>query len=714
MVFKRGKHFKAILAAVLAVGVSGGLTACSKMLTGDVTTGGASYTVFGKVVDAQTGAGIGDAKVYIKVNGTWQSATTSKGGTVVVPAQQKVGLGAAETSDGDWSISGLPAMPAGAPIIVQPPKGSSLVQLSGVVPAVSLAAIGSSGGNQGNYSVDIGQTALSLGVTITVHVVDGATGNYVQMPSSAAIPVTLGINGCNFSGAVGCNSFENVFATQDATDKDKYTIVVPNNFGNTTLTVPALDNNADGKIDYTTGASTVATNAGSLAGQGTLTTNIVVQPITSTTALAVVASNAKTQTVNAVTTSGIPAAGPIKVLYNMPVTIAGTATDSVTLSYTDNFKTLTSAAVAGETTVTAALSTDGTVLTVTPAAALTENKTYTLRATLKDPAGTQTAVSSGFYVYATGTGTLGSTPTAVTVDNANYWTGGAVITTGDTTALGAGNPNIVFPELVWGTIRVISGTSWSAVSPVSLATAKALTGTLTFAGATANATGGTTLTSQLNVGDTIVMSDGATYTVQAAPAPTATTLTLSASPAAGTYTAVITARAAVVLTAPASSGVLTAAGTLGVFDIAGGDTVQSGNVIYTVTVVTAGTAGTTAGTVTVTPAGPTAGLNVLASAFRRSSTVVANSTSVTLGGAGGTAAQAITYLSKIAGDSVNVIGTFGNTAGYNTSGAAYTVDLTLAPVFYGTMRDGDSLTLGINVVDMEGNAYNVETAFPVK
>ncbi|MEK6726289.1 MAG: hypothetical protein AABY54_07050 [Deltaproteobacteria bacterium] len=523
----RNKYLSAfLLAASVSVGIWGCAQAPSDL---NVTQAIANnpVTVFGKVIDSQTRQGIGAATVYIKVNGNWQSTTTTAS-TIIGDT-----LGSGDSTTGDYTFSGLPVNTT-MPIIVQSPTTGGYLQRTGTITTNDYS--GSSDGVNSQISQDLGQMAMEKGIVATVYVVDANTGSYVIKSDSSALPVYLGMGG---NGSV-----EDVMAARDTTDTNKYTITIPQT-GSSTLTVPALDTTADGVYDYQTGATTITASGAVVSGVGTLTTTIALAPITNGTALGPVASNIRNVGANSGGTpmNVIGKSDPVKLLFNMPVALPTTTTDGVTMTFTDNFKTLTAAAVVTEVTVTAALSSGNTLLTITPSAALTEGQTYTMNGTVTSK---QTGVVDTVYslgtttvtVTQTGTGTIGSTPT-VTVDNFNHWTNGkpitalsGTVTTNATTtvtgtgtafttelvvgnsviigtdatvytvatiptatsftttvavpaqttvtvlagpALANGNARLVFPEPVWGTVRLISSTTGTTTT-ISNGTPVALTG----------------------------------------------------------------------------------------------------------------------------------------------------------------------------------------------------------------------------------------------
>jgi hypothetical protein len=426
-------------------------------------------TVFGKVIDAQTRQGVGGATVYLKVKGSWKSTTTTS--STVIGEDE----GAGDSTSGDFNFTGLPVSTT-MPIIIKGPDTASYLQQTGSITTNDYSA--NSNGINSVVSQDLGQIAMEQGITATVHVVDASTGAYVTATDSAgtALPIPI------YLGFGAANSVEDVLATQDTTDTNKYTIVIPQG-GTTTLTVPAMDTDGDGERDYQSGTATI-----SGTGDGDLTTNIALNLITSSTALGVVASNVQNIGANSGGTAlnMLGKDDAVKLFYNVPIELPTTGADGVTMTYTDDFATLTAAAVLAETAVTAALSTDSTLLTITPAAALTENQSYSIRGAVRSVAETNTPndevaeLAVNLTVYATGTGTIGSTPT-ITVDNFNFCTGGIEIdsasTACGTNTIATTNAYVVFPEIVWGDIRLVKTITGAADTETLYNTAAAqLTG----------------------------------------------------------------------------------------------------------------------------------------------------------------------------------------------------------------------------------------------
>lgn len=482
----RNKFLSAVL---LAASVSMGLWGCA-LAPSDLAVkqkvADSPVTIFGKVIDSQTRQGIGDATVYVKVNGSWRSTTTSTSTAVTGDTG-----GAGDSMAGDWTISGLPVNTTMA-MIVKGPASSGYLQITGTITTNNYTDntgtnTVNTGGINTEISQDLGQRAMEKGVVATVYVVDANTGSYVTKSDGSALPVYVGMGG---NGSV-----EDIMATRDTTDTNKYTVTIPQS-STTILTVPAIDTTADGKYDYQTGARTITASNGVVSGVGTLTTTITLAPITNGTALVPVANNYRKSSDGSIigTTSNggavinmIGKSDPIKMLFNMPVALPATTTDAVTMTYTDNFKTLsaTVTAVVTDVPVTAALSSGNTLLTVTPIAALKEGETYTLNGSVTSS--TQTGVADSVWplgtttvtVTQTGTGTIGSTPT-VTVDNFNHWTNGkpitaltgTVTTNGTTTVTGTGTAFTT--ELAVGN-QVIIGTDAAVYTVAAIASATSFT-----------------------------------------------------------------------------------------------------------------------------------------------------------------------------------------------------------------------------------------------
>lgn len=419
-------------------------------------------TIFGKIIDAQTRKGIPDVKVKIKVNGDWIETTTENDSST-----------SPDSRVGDWKISNVPAGTTLTAFIKAPVSSATatVVYANRVITAIAVNAYpGTAAGVNAKISQDLGQWALQPGVKATVRVVDN-WGAAVKYSNWAALPIAI-------LRPAGTSLLDSM-ATQDAMDKDKYTIVIPQT-GATTITVPALDIDADGKYDYAGNAYTINnTNSGIVAGQADVTATIVVQKINNTTALAIVANNGKTAGSNSGGTAltMIGKSDPIVVVFNMPLTSG--STDAMTLSYVDNFKNLAAAAVTAEQAITAVLSNDNTVATITPSAALIEGKTYTLNGTVHttavfnndDIVNSLLINNANFLVKPTSTATTLTASGAITVDNFNYWSANVsgvadVITgpSGSNPGLANGTPYMIFPEPVWGTARLISTTTSTVAS----------------------------------------------------------------------------------------------------------------------------------------------------------------------------------------------------------------------------------------------------------
>lgn len=252
---------KVLRASILAAFVSAGIWGCSDMpkdLTVTQKVADNPVTVYGKVIDSQTRQGVGGATVYIKLNGAWKSTTTSTSTTVSGDTG-----GSGDSLAGDFKFTDLPVNSAVTMVIKSPTSGGYL-QVTTTVETPDYSEF--SDGINSEISVDRGQIEMEKGVVTTISVVDANTSSYIRMSDDSALPIYWGLGG----GAAG--SVEDVVAAQDATDLDKYTITIPQT-GTSTITVPAIDINADGVYDYQTNSATI-----SGAGAGSLTTTIALTP----------------------------------------------------------------------------------------------------------------------------------------------------------------------------------------------------------------------------------------------------------------------------------------------------------------------------------------------------------------------------------------------------------------------------------------------------
>ena len=467
------------------------LSGCQIDSDGNITisegTASNPVTVFGTVIDQETRQGIGKAKVYIKVFGEWRSTETVSSQVI-----GEVG-GAGDSTTGDFRFDNLPVDTDDIPILVKSPEGSTVayLQLTGTFDTSDFSS-GSDGVNS-RISHDLGQIEMEQGVTATVRVVDGTTGSYVVMDKDSDSSTVEAIPIYNGFGIGSFVSIEDEIATQDSTDSDKYTIVIPQT-GSSTLTVPSLDVDGDGLYDYTGGTATISASgpgAGVVTGVGTLETNIVLATVGSGTTLSALASNVNEPGANSggtTTLNMIAKADPIKVYFNLPIVLPTTGEDALTLTYPDSFKSLNAAAVTAEVTVTAAVASP--LLTVTPAADLVEGQSYTLNGSIRSNLNSPNTAVDEVYslgtlvagllgsniitVTQTGTGTIGSTP-VVSVDNFNHWTNNTEIVTSEPLTQTPEDPWVVFPEPVWGDVRLISQTTGTATTTSNTAPV-ALTG----------------------------------------------------------------------------------------------------------------------------------------------------------------------------------------------------------------------------------------------
>jgi len=562
-------------------------------------------------------------------------------------------------------------------------------------------------------------------VTVNLYVVDSTTGAYVSRKDSAGNTLAIPI----YSNILG--NLQHT-ATQDTSDTNKYSISLPQN-SSRTLTVPAFDSNGDGIFDYQTANITVDLDGQSTDLEaivsGVVTRNVVVVPITDTTPLSPLEENNYARTVVGNAVNAIGKSGPIKLLFNVPVSLATEEEEDITLTYMHNFQSLAVTAVEAEHAVTVSLSAGNTVISVSPTTDLTENQTYELRGTVRQASNGyyydlvyDLSLSSAIYVYATGAGTIGSTPT-VTVDNQNYWTKNsdgvdAVITTGDTKTLVVGAPNLLFPEKVWGDIRLVKG-------PVANAAVqkRALTGKLTFRnGETAVSGSGTQFAAELAKDDTITAPNGSTYIV-AAPITSDTVLTLTANYAGTTSptegeTAWVNNRGGTIA-CTAGNATITGTNTVLDKDLSVGDIITFGALTLNTTTTFYKVTAVAKTSMDVSPAVKSAdagSCNTMSNVKKLGSVLYSNN-NVTM-----TISPAITFLVTATSQDPLTPTTF-NSKGANRSGAVYAVDLNTAftPFTTSLVNLTDSttdaplkLTLGIDVVDLEGNAYQTESEFEIQ
>ena len=498
-----------LAAAMLVIGGCQIDSESSGSLTVNEGVAAKNVTAYGKVIDAVTRQGIGSATVYIKDGGTWRSTVTAASSVIGATG------GAGDSTTGDFTFTGLTPNTT-YPMIIANPSGGSYMQLTGTLATTDYSP--NSDGINHAINQDLGQIAMEKGVTVTVRVVDGSTGTYLSYDpdgdgTNNAIPIYNGLG-------LGANvSVEDIVATQDSADTDKYTIVVAQT-GATTLTVPALDTDGDGKYDRTAAATTI-TGAAQLSQESMIETVITVGALTNATAPALVASNliAAGGSSGGAAMTMLGASDPLKLYYNMPITVQTTGEDSLTLTYPDNFKQLDAAAVTAEVTVSA--TTSASLLTVTPSAALTEGQTYTLNGAINSAAGgggdTVTALATtAFTVTQTGTGTIGSTPN-VTIDNFNYYTSGQTLTapTG-TVAVTNGSPDVVgtgtdfTTSLAVGDVVTIGGAFTSSVASITDDTNLTLTSN---AAATAAGLAVVAYRGTITQGDEIVLAAAAPFLV---------------------------------------------------------------------------------------------------------------------------------------------------------------------------------------------------------
>jgi len=414
-----------------------------------------TFTIYGKVVDALTLEGVAKAKVSLKVNGVWVTTLTADS-----TADSSNGNGI-DTYKGDFSIT--TSFVENAPLVVT--AGDSGVSY---VPRYFLINSSSECNAAGNCSYNLGTRSLKQGVTATIYVVESNTGAYVKRTGDAPIPIYADYDDSAAANAMVFTGIDLFKAVQDGTDKNEYTMTIPKNV-DSDIYVPAVDSDDDGIVDFESGTTkfTVAQIK-----NGDLTRAISVNGVFPDVDLSITGSSWRNagsisggSTVNFLSKDGV-----IKIFFNLPIGLM--EGESIVYRYTDDLKELSATAQPTEIALTSALSLGNTLLTLTPAVALTENEGYsvsdftlTSRINENDNSGGYNTNSftvykwtdfgtDSIYIPKTGTGSIGSTP-SVTVDNFNACTNGDKINSTDTVnncATGGTKQTayMLFPELVWG------------------------------------------------------------------------------------------------------------------------------------------------------------------------------------------------------------------------------------------------------------------------
>lgn len=575
----RGKFRKGVLGMLgIALAAAFAVTGCS----GTTLNSQTGWTLVGKVVDANSRAGVAGARVCVKINGDWNKycAKTSAGTTGSITPNAAAKFSAGDTK-GDYVITGLPYLAANTPVIVQGPAGGSYVSITTAVNFTAGAAQNAAAG-AANGQWDMGQVAIDTGITVTIFVVDSGTGKYV---TTNGAPIYIGMGG---TGDV--NDYLATYVSGG-----QYTITVARNsvssqslinqgtsvgvaqFG-TLLTIPPFKTSTG--VWYTAGSTLAAWS--DIANETTAVVNLPVSAVSSTTALQAVASNFTSRIdnsavgatgagINGKITFGLLAATAkadgIQLFLNLPVTLVkptaatGTAVDNpynYGVTYVDHFKVLTGAAATVLIPAVASIdATNTALLMLKPASDLVDNQTYQLfgRVQAAGPganqpgtnglstvaldtiplivanAGTTPTAISSFYVpsvLATGNGSISKNP-VIQVDNQNGYTAYAAGVLGATSALivstdtnvtqaNPKKPWLMFPEMVWGTVRLINYPGMQVIFP---AAGKTLAGTINYNAATLNSARGgvvvngigTSFTTDLQIGDNVTDSNGVVWSV---------------------------------------------------------------------------------------------------------------------------------------------------------------------------------------------------------
>ena len=438
-------------------------------------------SVTGKVVDAMTLEGIADAKVSVKVNGEWRTATTK--------AAVATGLSGHlfDTGVGDFVIRGLPGEFSSLPIVVEGPTEGAYILITG-----ALSSSSNEGG--GNTMMDIGFVSLDKGLEAFIHVVDKDTaedivGDITMIPDYAANTSTTTVN--------GYYGLDLAKAKRESADDSTYSVTIPNNGNTSRVFIANFDGDGDGIIDH--GGAVVSFTASDKA-IGLLDKVVVLDDLYASSAVQWTATslydNDQSQT------AALGAAESIWIYFNQPIEPAPVASEpskAVAMSFTDDLKALgaetanllaslkTTVLLAG-TGLTVSSAVDGQLLMIDPVANLTENENYALSGIIRgldqDPYSatnsTQEAdlssVTNGtsaltpIYVHYTGVGDIGDATVDMSLDNKNSCTNGASITSGIGTCTTGGTSSAVsayFPEPVWGQIDILSTTSGTTTTTLT-------------------------------------------------------------------------------------------------------------------------------------------------------------------------------------------------------------------------------------------------------
>lgn len=560
MIFRGKKPVTAFLAAAALVTafVASGCSGNSNSTTG--------WTLVGKVIDANSRAGVAGARVCVKINGDWNGhcakSSTGTSGNLTANSKPKYSATTIDTTVGDFSISGLPYLSMPTPVSVQAPVGSTYSDTTTNVTFDINTGSGASAGNA-NGQFDMGVVAIDQGVNVNIFVISNKAGGAAAPVNTNGSPVWFATSG---NGDV-----LDVPATY--VSGNQYTITLPRSgTGAVGLGVGAFltispFKSADGL--YFTGATTNIVWQ-DLTVEVNPTINLTVTATSMVTPLATVATNFITMQDNSIvtsagvpgvagtqiTTNGLATNGVIKLYLNEPVSLPTMTSVPpcptgeicpvsnpyvIALSYVDYFKKLTATAVTVTQAVTAAVdATDLALLTITPSNNLIENQTYSFAGRVQvasdwmsQPGTTQdttvnldTVVNGRvFYIYpaaATVAGAIGP----IQVDNGNGWTAFAAGVVGATsvalpnettkTVTSAAAPFLLFPEMIWGTVRLIDypGTALEFNPHALTGTIEYNTYNLVNTRAGVQVTGnGTKFDVELQIGDEITDANGVIWKV---------------------------------------------------------------------------------------------------------------------------------------------------------------------------------------------------------
>lgn len=380
-------------------------------------------SVYGKVVDVTTRAGISGAKVYLYVSGDEKSATTSSDKEDTTYYNEA----------GDFKIAG-----------VEDGTHRLIVSIDGYATYEQWVNFANPSNSAASYSVLAGVTgtiSMQRGCSVNVYVVEEDSGSPISGVTVYA--TSAGVTAPEISVV---SDTEGLAAFTGLAQLTTYT-----------LTGAPFDSDSDGTYDFSTGnvAGYNCTNSDSTVA---LEMNIArrddtIQVIAgSFDAYPTLGNRYGTNDVVAASSFGVVPAGPITLVFNYPVEMTD---GSSVFNLTNNYLLSTNASYGTGVGVTASnlLSAGNTILTITPSSALATNGMYNL-------VGSVSAVISGERQY--------SSFDSLATDYSNWyafyaseWTLEGSVTAdnyngSNDASLAAAQVFLEFPEYLYGTAEVIS------------------------------------------------------------------------------------------------------------------------------------------------------------------------------------------------------------------------------------------------------------------